>query len=212
MSDIRVMQVSFDITALDALLKHATAAARRVGHIDSPAVGRLADDIDVVVRKLNELLGEPLRVPKLLLVGLLSRASSAARIVGDLDSAAGSPAAEQLSDNIDAIVHELSELLGAPQQIADPVPADDRRCIIPREINDAIDELRQLIGRADALASTTREQFCHVVVIREGDDRREVTHLAHLVEMTALAVSAASEAGSKLIANVERELSQGERR
>lgn len=200
------MQVTLDSTVLEALLKHATTAAARVGHVDDLAVGSVADDIDAIVRKLDELLGRGLRVPKLILDGLLARASSAARLVGHLDGDDGSPAVGQLADDIDAIVHALSELLGAPQQIAEPEPANERRLLISREIVDAVDELRQLIGRADALASTTREQFSRIVVIREGDDPRELKHLAHLVELAALAVSSATEASAKLIATLERGL------
>jgi hypothetical protein len=77
---------------------------------------------------------------------------------------------------------------------------------VTREITDAVDELRQLIARADALASTTDEQFCRVVVLSGGDDRRGFKRLAHLVELTAMAVMAASDASDKLIAAVERAL------
>lgn len=45
------------------------------------------------------------------LVAMLGHASSAARIIGHLDEAR---AAGPLADHVDAIVHELSELLGAP--------------------------------------------------------------------------------------------------
>jgi hypothetical protein len=45
------------------------------------------------------------------LVAMLGHASSAARIVGHLDDAR---AAGPLADHVDALVHELSELLGAP--------------------------------------------------------------------------------------------------
>lgn len=63
------------------------------------------------------------------------------------------------------------------------------------------------MARADVLASATNELFSRIVVLTDGD-RRDFTRLAHLVEMTALAVAGASEASSKLIAIVERRLSQ----
>jgi hypothetical protein len=125
MSDIRVMPNALDINPLDALLKHVTSAARRGGHIDDSAVGRLADDIDAIVHEFSELPGHALQVPKPVLVALLAHASSAARIVGHLDGRDGSPAVERLADHIDAIVHGLSELLGDPHLIAQPAPADD---------------------------------------------------------------------------------------
>lgn len=45
---------------------------------------------------------------------LLAHAVSAARIVGHLDERVASAFVEELADHIDAIVHELSELLGNP--------------------------------------------------------------------------------------------------
>ena len=128
------------------------------------------------------------QVPKLALVDLLAHASTAARIVGHLDS----PSAEQLSEHVDAVVHGLSELLGG-HRLSD-------------EETNVLDDLRRLVARADALASTTDEQFSRIVVLTEGADRRGLRRLAHLVEMTASAVEAVSDAGSKLIATIERAL------
>jgi hypothetical protein len=139
-----------------------------------------------------------LHVPKLVLVELLAHASSAARIVGHLDDRDRSPAIEQLSDQIDAIVHGLSQLLGGYRLTAEPASDDEE--------TNAIDKLRQLMARADALASTTDEQFSRVVVLTEGDDRRGFRRLAHLVELTAMSVTAASEASDKLIDAVEHAL------
>lgn len=135
-------------------------------------------------------------VPKAVLVDLLAHASSAARIVGHLDDRNGSASLEQLSDHADALVHGLSELLCERRLTAEVARDDDK--------TDMVDELRQLVARADALASTTNDQFSRIVVLTDGDDRRDFKRLAHLVEMTALAVSAASEASTKLIAIIER--------
>jgi hypothetical protein len=44
---------------------------------------------------------------------LLGHATEAARLVGHLDD----PVAEPLSDHIDAIVHQLTELLGDPRTL-----------------------------------------------------------------------------------------------
>lgn len=119
-------------------------------------------------------------------------------MVGQLDERAGAPAVEQLSGHIDAIVHGLSELLGDQRSSVEPMARDEEAS--------AVDELRQLMGRADALASTTDEQFSRIVVLTEGDDRRGFRRLAHLVELTAMAVMAASEASARLIAAVEHAL------
>jgi hypothetical protein len=117
-----------------------------------------------------------LHVPKLVLVELLAHASSAARIVGHLDDRDRSPAVEQLSDHVDALVHGLSELLGGHRLTDEPVQADEE--------TNAVDELRQLMARADALATTTDEQFSRIVVLTEADDRRGFKRLVHLVELT----------------------------
>ena len=140
------------------------------------------------------------QVPRLVLVDLLAHASSAASIVGHLDDRDRSPGVEQLSDHVDALVHGLGELLGGQRQTDEPGPADEE--------TDAVDELRQLMARADALASTTDEQFSRIVVLTEGDDRRGFKRLAHLVELTAMAVTAASDASARLIATVERSSSE----
>jgi len=58
-------------------------------------------------------------VPETLLRDLLAHAASAARIVGHLDDAL---AVEPLADHVDAIVHELSELLGEPGPSAAVMP------------------------------------------------------------------------------------------
>ena len=134
---------------------------------------------------------------RLALVDLLVHASSAARLVGHLGNS--DDALKQLSNHIDALVHGVSALLDEHRQI--PELAPDETAVIA--------ELRHFMGMADALASTTDEQFSRIVVLTDGDDRRGFRRLAHLVGMTALAVSAASDASSKLIAAVELDLARG---
>jgi hypothetical protein len=57
-----------------------------------------------------------------ILAMLLKRAASAARRVGYIDDGVdGALAIGSLADDIDAIVHELSELLGNPHLIAAPL-------------------------------------------------------------------------------------------
>ena len=58
-----------------------------------------------------------LLVPGDVLADLLAHAASAARLIGHLD---GAIAAGPLGDHIDALVHELTELLGGPL-LATPV-------------------------------------------------------------------------------------------
>jgi hypothetical protein len=119
-------------------------------------------------------------IPETVLVDLLTHATSAARIVGHSDALA----AGELADHVDAIAHELGELLGEPHPSA---PLSER-----------IDELRQLIARADALATATGDVLDDVR--SEGNDRRRFERLAHLLGATLDAVRAAAEAGDKLAA------------
>jgi hypothetical protein len=102
--------------------------------------------------------------------------------------------------NVEAPESPTAKPDGAEDATGHRDPDDGKRS----EITKAAEELRQLIGLADALASTADEQFCRVVVVGDGGDRRGVKRLAHLVECTASTVLAASDASAKLIAAVER--------
>jgi len=51
------MKLTFDRPTLEKLLRHATEAARIVGHSDALAAGPLADHVDAIVHELSELLG-----------------------------------------------------------------------------------------------------------------------------------------------------------
>jgi len=53
---------------------------------------------------------------------LLERATSAARLVGYIDEPAVDGVVRPLADNIDEIVHAVTELLGNPHLVAAPVP------------------------------------------------------------------------------------------
>jgi hypothetical protein len=139
------------------------------------------------------------RKTRLVLVDLLAHASSAARIVGHLEDSDDSNL-EQLSDHVDALVHGLSELFGEHRPTTKPAPGEEEP--------DLADELRERLETADALAWTTDEQFKRVVVIEDGDDRQGLKRLGHLVELTAMAVSAASKASSELIATLQPAPSQ----
>jgi hypothetical protein len=63
------------------------------------------------------------------LENLLDHAAFAAHLVGHLDDKAQPELIGQISDRVDTIVHELTELLGAPSGLAEPDAAapDDRK-------------------------------------------------------------------------------------
>jgi hypothetical protein len=65
-------------------------------------------------------------------------------------------------------------------------------------VTGAVDDLRQLVAKADALAHATENLFEQVIWVEDGDDRRRLERLAHLVGATAEAVQAAVEAGDEL--------------
>jgi hypothetical protein len=52
-------QLKIESAVLVDVLRHATSAARIVGHSDAIAAGPLADHIDAIVHELSELLGNP---------------------------------------------------------------------------------------------------------------------------------------------------------
>jgi hypothetical protein len=69
-------------------------------------------------------------------------------------------------------------------------------------VADAVDDLRQLVAKAEALASAAEDLFEQVIWVEDGDDRRRLERLAHLVGATAESVRAAVEAGSQLAADL----------
>jgi len=66
------------------------------------------------------------------------------------------------------------------------------------DIANAVDDLRQLIAKADALAYAAAKLFDDVIRVEDAEDRRSFERLAHLIGATASAVQAALEAGDKL--------------
>jgi hypothetical protein len=65
-------------------------------------------------------------------------------------------------------------------------------------VADAVDDLRQLIARADALANAAEDLFNNPFQVKDREDRCRLERVAHLVGATAAAVQAAKEAGDQL--------------
>jgi hypothetical protein len=76
---------------------------------------------------------EKLTLNKSILEKLFGHAAAAARIIGHLDDTI---AVGPLADHVDAIVHDLSELLGNPHLIAAPVPSTQASRTISITIDD----------------------------------------------------------------------------
>jgi hypothetical protein len=68
------------------------------------------------------------------------------------------------------------------------------------DVAGAVDDLRQLVARADALAHATEKQFERVAPGDEpdDDDGRQREHLAHLLGATAQAARAAADASDQI--------------
>jgi hypothetical protein len=69
-----------------------------------------------------------LTLDRSILEKLLHHAAFAAHLVGHLDDKAQRELIRQIGDHVDAIAHELTELLGAPSALPEPDAAapDDR--------------------------------------------------------------------------------------
>ena len=81
-------------------------------------------------------------IGRALLEKLLHHAAFAAHLVGRLDDNANPDLIHQLGDHVDAIAHELTELLGDPSALAEPetaAPAD-------REAHDRAPRLTSIAG------------------------------------------------------------------
>jgi hypothetical protein len=66
------------------------------------------------------------------------------------------------------------------------------------DVANAVNQLRQLVAKADALANAAADLFDNVIRVDDVDDRRRLERLAHLVGATAEAVHVAMEAGDRL--------------
>jgi hypothetical protein len=73
--------------------------------------------------------GSVITVDVATLEGILYHAAFAAHLVGHLDDSTQPELISQIGDRVDAVVHGLTELLGAPSALAGPDAAtpDDRR-------------------------------------------------------------------------------------
>lgn len=67
------------------------------------------------------------------------------------------------------------------------------------DVANAVDELRQLVGRADALVHATEDLFERFIWGDEDDDDNPgLEHLAHLMGATVEAVGSAMAAGDRI--------------
>jgi hypothetical protein len=103
---------------------------------------------------------------------------------------------DELSQSIDEISRTVAALLGkpyGPPRAVEPTQDGDPEF----NVANAVDDLRQVVSRADALAEAAVNLFDQVIWV-EHEDVRQLEHLAHLVSATSEAVRAAVEVGSIL--------------
>lgn len=118
----------------------------------------------------------------------------AARIA---DNIADSIVFDEISQSIDEIRRTLARLLGKPY--GPPTAVDPTQDGKPEfNVVNAVDDLRQVVARADALADATMNLFDQVSWDPDDEDPRRIEHLAHLVTATSEAVRAAVEVGNIL--------------
>jgi hypothetical protein len=66
------------------------------------------------------------------------------------------------------------------------------------DIRNAVDDLKQLIARAEAMAHVTADLFDRVIRVDGVEDRQDLERVSHLVGATTEAVQAALEACTEL--------------
>ena len=66
------------------------------------------------------------------------------------------------------------------------------------DVADAVDDLRQLIARADALVIATEDLFNNPFAVKDLEARCRLERVAHLVGATAAAIKTAKQAGDEL--------------
>jgi hypothetical protein len=66
------------------------------------------------------------------------------------------------------------------------------------EVIEAVDDLRQLIARAEALVTAAELLVDDVFHLEDDEERRRMERVAHLISATVAAVQGAMEAGDEL--------------
>lgn len=104
---------------------------------------------------------------------------------------------DALTKSINMISRIVAGLLGRPAALKlaeEPTQGGE----IAFNFANALDDLRQLVMRADTLANATESLFEKVVWVEIDGDSRRLEHLAHLIGATSEAVREAMEVGDTL--------------
>lgn len=134
-----------------------------------------------------------------LLNTLNTHVTEAGHLVGDIeDEADDAGTINALAASLDEAGRMLEALLGKTHVAPRRAPAPECKL----DVANAVDGLRGLIAKADALAHATEQLFEQVVWTENRDERRRRERLAHLVSATAEAVRVAMKVGNKLAVDV----------
>jgi len=125
---------------------------------------------------------------------IFTHAKGAARIAGFLDNAIVVGALHKSINEIGRIVAGLLGKPYAPKLMKELARGDEAEF----DVAIAVDDLRQLLARADALVSAAERLLDEISWIKGEVDRRRFERLAHLIGATFDAVQSALVFGDKL--------------
>jgi len=131
---------------------------------------------------------------------IFTHATTAARHAGYLDDIDDIvETVDPLTTSINEICRVVAGLLGksyAPQPAREPTQDGEPEF----NVANAVDDLRQLVAKADALANAAESLLDEMIWVNDDDydDLRRRERLAHLVGTTSEAVQEAMEVGDRL--------------
>jgi hypothetical protein len=125
---------------------------------------------------------------------IFTHATTVARLASYIDNGIIIDGLTRSTNHIRRIVAGILGKAFDPEMPREPVRDSDHEF----DAADAIDELRQIVSRGDALANAALEFLDEVVWIKDVGDHRRIERLAHLVGATADTMSAAVVLGERI--------------
>ena len=135
-----------------------------------------------------------IRVDTEILEVIFTHATTAARIANYIDNATVFGALNRTINEIIRMVAEVLGRLSVPRLVGKPTQNEKSKF----DVAETIDELRQVVARADALANAASSLLDEAPWGSGEYDRRRFERLGHLIDATFDAVEAATVLGDKL--------------
>lgn len=129
-----------------------------------------------------------------ILENIFTYATNAARLIDDMDK---NIVDDELSESVNQICRTVARLLGKSYD-AEPEEASTQDGEFEFDVADAVDDLRQLVARVDALITAAESHLDEMIWSDDDVNRRQLERLAHLVGATGDAVENAMEASDQL--------------